>query len=485
VNVAAENDAPPPALPNVLQLRQRYNANFSKMAPSSLGLPLEFAKIQADPEQNIVWSRPPTADEIIPVVLYHRIMRDFIDDCANHQPVEKDNSLVLELTNSMSRFFQNENVRAAELRDILKDHEIQATTSSILSSDGQPFQTDGAIECGKRLISIIEVKGEIGSKGAEPFAQAILYYHHDASQMSGKPEYLLFNFPCLIVTVFGLTFIYPPLSYNTNVMFSGPHISFSGAVWASRPHFQVLTPTLPLFPHKTDTQMRESLARHFGAFKKALRSLEQCYKAVLKNPPPPPPSPEDLESSLFPDPRTYRSLETDSTVEFKYTDHMDANKLLFIGKTNNGERICIKFVRRYSRAAHEKCATMGIAPKLRGFEGIGAGWTMVIMDALDEEYKTFDKNTLPANTRENIEAGLTKLHQAHYVHGDVRDVNIMVRQDGKPGFMLVDFDWAGIIGEVLYPANVNKRDVERPDDVFDGAPIKSEHDMAMLEYMFR
>jgi tRNA A-37 threonylcarbamoyl transferase component Bud32 len=110
---------------------------------------------------------------------------------------------------------------------------------------------------------------------------------------------------------------------------------------------------------------------------------------------------------------------------------------------------------------------------------------MVIMDALDEEYKTFDKNALPATKRENIEAGLTKLHQAHYVHGDVRDVNIMVRQDGKPGFMLVDFDWAGIIGEVFYPANVNKKDVERPDDVSDGAPIKSEHDMAMLEYMFR
>ena len=30
---------------------------------------------------------------------------------------------------------------------------------------------------------------------------------------------------------------------------------------------------------------------------------------------------------------------------------------------------------------------------------------MVIMDALDQEHKIFDKNSLPAGTRENIKAG--------------------------------------------------------------------------------
>ena len=127
---------------------------------------------------------------------------------------------------------------------------------------------------------------------------------------------------------------------------------------------------------------------------------------------------------------------------------------------------------------------MGIVPKLRGFQDIGAGWTMVVMNALDEEYKIFDKYSLPADTREHIEAELNELHRAHFVHGDVRDANIMVRKDSEPGFMLVDFDWVGIIGEVCYPANINKKDIWRPDDVSDGAMIKSEHDMAMLARMF-
>jgi hypothetical protein len=153
-----------------------------------------------------------------------------------------------------------------------------------------------------------------------------------------------------------------------------------------------------------------------------------------------------------------------------------------MGKTDDDVKICIKFVRRYSQAAHEKCATMGIAPKLSGFEDIGAGWTMVIMDALHEEYKPFDRNALPAGTREHIRAGLDELHRAHFVHGDLRDANILVRQGGgKPGFMLVDFDWAGVFGKVRYPADVNKG---QPDGVSDGMLIKPEHDIAMLERMF-
>lgn len=261
-------------------------------------------------------------------------------------------------------------------------------------------------------------------------------------------------------------------------MFSGPQISFSGAVWRARPHFQVLTPTMPLFCHQTDTDIRESLARNFGALKKAILLLERCYEA-LKNP--------TLFEKLdpqFPDPRTFRSLETENTVHFKYLHHLDEKKLLFIGETDNRERICVKFVRRYSRAVHEKCAEMGIAPKLKGFEDIGAGWTMIIMDALDEEYQPFDKRTLPVGANEQLRELLVKLHQANFVHGDIRDVNIMVRKDGKPGFMLVDFDWSGIIGEARYPINVNKVDLWRPHDVSDGLLIKSDHDMAMLDRIF-
>jgi hypothetical protein len=64
------------------------------------------------------------------------------------------------------------------------------------------YQIDGAVTCGNHLISIFEVKDEIGSTKAEPYAQAILYYTH--SGRDGSEAYSTFNVPCLIVSVFGL-----------------------------------------------------------------------------------------------------------------------------------------------------------------------------------------------------------------------------------------------------------------------------------------
>ncbi|KAG5635658.1 hypothetical protein H0H81_010494 [Sphagnurus paluster] len=439
-----ENKAPLASLPDLLKDRQQFNAKLSLRPASSLGLPLNFSKIQETDSQKIVWSRPPGADATIPVTLYHPIFRRFIDDCKSHQPIDEDNKLVREMTAAMSKFFSDGDGRAAELRDILQDNGIPPTAH--LSSEGCFFCFDGAIESKNGFTVIFEVKEEIGSAGAEPYARAILHYANSAWKKS--EEHLNFNFPCLIITVFGQ----PSLSSR-----------------ATLHQHDVLRPS----------NMRESLARHFGALKKAIFSFEQRYDALTD------PSLLKHLDPRFPDPRTYRSLETETTVNFEYLHQIDEQKLLFMGKTDNRERICIKFVRRYSREAHEKCAAMGIAPRLRGFEDIGAGWKMVIMDALDEEYEPFDHSTLPEGAEELLRDRFVELHQANLVHGDVRGANIMVRKDEMPGLMLVDYDWAGIVGEVRYPMNVNKVDIWWPDDVSDGLLIKPDHDIAMLEYIFR
>ena len=35
-------------------------------------------------------------------------------------------------------------------------------------------------------------------------------------------------------------------------------------------------------------------------------------------------------------------------------------------------------------------------------------------------------------------------------------MNLMVKRGGEAGLMLIDFDWAGEIGKVLYSMNVNQ-----------------------------
>lgn len=50
--------------------------------------------------------------------------------------------------------------------------------------------------------------------------------------------------------------------------------------------------------------------------------------------------------------------------------------------------------------------------------------------------------------------------------------------------LLLDFDWAGRIGEARYPMNLNRSEgLRRPDGACDGALILADHDIEMLEFI--
>lgn len=262
--------------------------------------------------------------------------------------------------------------------------------------------------------------------------------------------------------------------------FSGAHIDFSAAIWSNRPNLQVLSAALPLFPHRTDTAMHAMNARHFGALKKALASLKQCYDEEMADEGPR----AQPNYTDYPYPLSYTCIETLSIHHFSYLSQIDVSKLLFTAVTTNEETICIKFVRHYSKAVHQFCASEGFAPTLKGFDELPGGWHMVVMEMIGDDYCCL--SDFPSYRHfEDIFQKLASLHQAGYVHGDVRDTNIMVKKDGSPGFKLVDFDWAGIIGEVKYPMNVYVgARLWRPLEAEDGNLIMAEHDIAMLEAIF-
>ena len=111
----AENESLPSSLTDLQKERQQFADGLSKMAPSSAGFPSEFSELQQNLAQHIMWSRPPGGDATIPVTLLHPIFRRFVDDCENHQPVRRDNELVLEMMQNMAAFFPNKVARAAEL----------------------------------------------------------------------------------------------------------------------------------------------------------------------------------------------------------------------------------------------------------------------------------------------------------------------------------------------------------------------------------
>ncbi|KAE9402878.1 hypothetical protein BT96DRAFT_1083648 [Gymnopus androsaceus JB14] len=83
-------------------------------------------------------------------------------------------------------------------------------------------------------------------------------------------------------------------------------------------------------------------------------------------------------------------------------------------------------------------------------------------------------------------AFLCRLHANGFVHGDVRDVNILVENGIGIGWKMIDWDWAGVPGIVQYPRHLTRRgpNLRRPDSVQDLGLVQPAHDTEMLEQLW-
>jgi len=278
--------------------------------------------------------------------------------------------------------------------------------------------------------------------------------------------------------------------FSDCIKFLGPYIGFSGLISSKKVQMDPLTPLtlVPFAFHPRDTQMRMMVARMFAAFRVAIDQLKAYYEGIsdVSNP-----HGKNLQSQ-YPYEHCYHNGNTNNQfVHFKYMSQI-SDRLVFIAETEAQETIIVKFSRTYSKETHELCASKGFAPVLRAYEDICGGWHMVIMDYMkpeeylpyhlrsDKQYSFPDPNILQERFTEIVQT----LHTEDYVHGDIRDSNFLVKIDGT-GAMLLDFDWAGKEGIVHYPIDINCLTVERPPEVKSGAHIKKQHDLDMLNIMFR
>ena len=111
---------------------------------------------------------------------------------------------------------------------------------------------------------------------------------------------------------------------------------------------------------------------------------------------------------------------------------------------------------------------------------------MVVMDYIGDLFMSCNDTQpgLATGLQDLILEEMKLLHQAGYVHGDLHDTNLMVRQDGQLDFMVVDFDWAGKIDETYYPMNVNTGpNLWWPAGAHDGEIIKADHDIDIIKHL--
>jgi serine/threonine protein kinase len=113
---------------------------------------------------------------------------------------------------------------------------------------------------------------------------------------------------------------------------------------------------------------------------------------------------------------------------------------------------------------------------------------MIIMDRMSEYrplsiFSALDKARLSSWLKPKLSGLVHSFHEQDLVHGDLRDANVLVWEDGEE-VKLIDFDWGGNAGEVRYPSAINCTDFWRPRGVTDGVIITKEHDTQMIEKMF-
>jgi len=149
-------------------------------------------------------NRPPNREPEISIALLHPVFGKFKDDSKRATPTAEDYRCVRGLRECMLQFFDDEGIRRSKLLDILDDYGIGAQPGPIGSTSRT---TDGHIVSNIHPRLIIEVKNDIGWKGAEPSLQALAYYDSFCRERKLWDDISSCH-PCFIVCVAGKSHYY-------------------------------------------------------------------------------------------------------------------------------------------------------------------------------------------------------------------------------------------------------------------------------------
>ena len=186
--------------------------------------------------------------------------------------------------------------------------------------------------------------------------------------------------------------------------------------------------------------------------------------------------------------------------DLEFTAAFPRRPLMFLSdwKSKDGEadaeKVIVKFSEeRYGKEVHDFCSERGIAPKCHGVRNVGP-FKMIVMEKCDEEFvqfvdakeekeNWFDEEKAYKAVEKALEVLYNEGGEKQYVHGDFRDVNVLINRDFS--VKIVDFDWAGIDSQVNYPPRLNHGGINWHIDAKEGHPIRHAHDVHFLETYFR
>ncbi|KAI0708169.1 hypothetical protein C8T65DRAFT_576351 [Cerioporus squamosus] len=391
----------------------------------------------------------------------------------------------------------DEDTRREKFTNILHEGKITPTRAERGFIGGSKYHDDGDLRISCLNVEVIyyvqEIKREIGTTSGDPFVEAIHYWIENVrsffdSPSRGADRAERLNFPAIIVLHFG------------------PYLAIAAAVYGDDPIVELLC-CIPLHVHSTNDAQLEAGERALAALRVALHSLRDRYSKITDGRGP---------RADFPF-RDFYEVDNLAPQVFKYDRAIDKKRVFRV--FHDGTPLCVKFTKRYSAEAHRLAHNAGFAPALRAVNTVH-DWIMIVMEDKTAEYsntmwdikhpkeaeqgedkgrekgkrkrKASDSIALPRGkpalsleaAQEQVKNKLGLLHDKGFVHGDVRDVNVLVRNDDAradcPDILIVDWDWAGRAGQVVYPRGINTH-LARPADALAAEEIKAEHDVWMAD----
>ncbi|KAF8327235.1 uncharacterized protein EI90DRAFT_2975252 [Cantharellus anzutake] len=415
-------------------------SRLAKTAPSLIGKQVEYMLLQRESNQRILDDRP-TPDSVPPIsLLYHGFGR--FQDIFNHYPdrldMERQNLelAVDSFAQNMTQFYHHETKRMGKglfaLNEILSLRDHPGLDFGDSCTSGHYDGPHGAASC------IVEFRNELCDIALMPtvtLASCIAHSHKDAmNRPSGPALFKGWRVPCL-----GLTVI-------------GPYITFYAIIFLGQWHIVSLTPTLSCIPSACEGRDQKALYAAFSAALDLLSCIDSDAKRLMHTRP-------KLEHGYYKLPYVSElpRYEKSGKIRFRILGlhpHVHDIRHLYIAETTTfgKEQIIVKFARRYSIALHALCAKEGHAPEILGYEPLPGGWFAIAMDYITPTVHPGDSDNLADHCQKwvnELRKLMQSFHSAGFVHGDLREPNILCSGDRV---MLIDFDWGGKVGEVYYPS---------------------------------
>ena len=146
-----------------------------------------------------------------------------------------------------------------------------------------------------------------------------------------------------------------------------------------------------------------------------------------------------------------------------------------------GDLVVVKFSDSYCKAAHELLAGKSLAPNLWFCDLVPeVGLHVVVMDYIEGSSPQG-----PCRDRDFVDKLRNAVHTLHacgFVHGDLREPNILVPKVG--GIKIIDFDWCGEAGTAQYPSDINLEEaIGWHETVTRGGKMEKKHDERMFSLL--